>query len=73
VQQQLQAFKRDHYRKWLDERIPALGGKTPRQAARIARSRKDLDLLLRQMEFAEGQAPEWDRFNISALRAELGL
>jgi hypothetical protein len=30
-----------HYTSWMDEKIPALGGKTPRQTIRTAESRRD--------------------------------
>jgi len=30
-------FYEDHYRKWVDEPLPALGGRTPRAAARLGR------------------------------------
>ncbi len=69
----MRAYKRDHYRHWLDESFPALEGKTPRQAARLVRGRRQLDLLLRSMENHEGRLPESDRFDFSELRVELGL
>ena len=53
--------------------IPALGGKTPRQAARSRAGRKDLDLLLRHIEHGESAQPEGSRFDVSAIRDELGL
>jgi SEC-C motif len=66
-------FKTDHYRKWLDMRIPALGGKTPREAARSAKSRRALDLLLREMADHESRVPEAAQFDFAPLRRELGL
>ena len=72
-QRLLREFKQQHYRKWLDEPIPLLGGKTPRQAARSRAGRKDLDLLLRHIEHGEAAQPEGSRFDVSALRSELGL
>jgi len=72
-----QAFVREakqrHYRKWADEPLPALDGKTPRQAARSRAGREQLDLVLRQMENAEQRLPEPERLDVSSLRAELGL
>jgi len=38
---------------WLDEQIPALSGRTPRQAAR-SRERPYLEALLRQFEYEAG-------------------
>jgi hypothetical protein len=60
---------------WPDERVPALGGHTPRAAARRGRERPRLEALLREFEHdawllthAGRPAPDVDR-----LRAELGM
>jgi hypothetical protein len=39
-----------HYRKWLDDRLPILGGKTPREAARDFAGRESLVALLKDFE-----------------------
>jgi hypothetical protein len=65
--------KEAHYREWIDTPVPALGGRTPRAAARSATSRQRLDLLLREMENQENHLPEESRFDIGLLRHELGL
>jgi hypothetical protein len=44
---------RDHYRRWIDEPLPALGGRSPRQAARVLEQREALASLLRRMENLE--------------------
>jgi len=63
----------EHYQRWLDEEIPALGGLTPREAAkRKGAPRKKLDLLLSEIEHAEAGQPEQQRFDVSVLRRELG-
>jgi hypothetical protein len=36
-----------HYTSWMDEKIPALGGKTPRQTIRTAEGRAKVEALLR--------------------------
>jgi hypothetical protein len=69
----LRQMKRNHYRDWLDTAIPALSDMTPREAAKKARSRFDLILLLKEMENRESRLPEAERFDISTLREELGL
>jgi SEC-C motif len=43
-------FYEEHYRKWLDEPIPALGGRTPRHAARLKTVRPKLVDLLKGLE-----------------------
>jgi hypothetical protein len=64
----------EHYRRWLDEEIPALGGLTPRQAAKLKGApRKRLELLLAEIEHAEAGQPEAQRFDVGVLRRDLGL
>ena len=41
-------FARRQWKEWLDTRVPALGNKTPRQAARSASGRERLEALLAQ-------------------------
>ena len=43
-------FYEDHYRKWLDEPVPALGNRTPRHAARLKTVRPKLIALLKDFE-----------------------
>jgi len=43
-------FYDDHYRKWLDEPVPALGNRTPRHAARLKTVRSKLITLLKDIE-----------------------
>ena len=64
----------EHYERWLDEEIPALGGLTPREAVgRKGAPRKALDLLLAEIEHHEAGQPEAQRFDVSVLRRALGL
>jgi len=66
-------FKERHMTAWVDEAVPALGGLTPREASKSPRTRKDLDLLLREMENRESRLPADERFDVGRLRAELGI
>jgi len=66
-------FKKKHYATWVDEALPALGGQTPRNAVQTRDGRNDVDLLLKDFEHREAQEPTAQRFDFSALRAELGL
>jgi len=43
-------YMKDHYRRWLDMDIPALDGKTPRQAAQTPQGRKQLRELIKGIE-----------------------
>lgn len=64
----------EHYQRWLDEEIPALGGLTPREAAnRKGAPRRSLELLLAEIEHAVAGRPEQQRFDVSGLRRELGV
>ena len=66
-------FKAAHYRAWLDEALPALAGKTPREAARSASGRSSLDVLLKEMENQEARVDRGEAFDFSVIRRELGL
>jgi hypothetical protein len=62
----------EHWRTWPDTPLPALGGQTPRQAAKTPEGRERLDVLL--LDFAGRQeVPEAFRPDIAALRRELGI
>lgn len=63
-------FKKRHYARWLDQPLPALRGRTPRDAARTAGGRAALELLLKQMEHRENHSPSVP-FDVSALRRAL--
>jgi hypothetical protein len=71
--QMIKAFKEKSYADWIDESIPALGGKTPREAARTSLDREKLDILLKDIENREARLPEVERFDFSRIRRELGL
>lgn len=43
-------FYEQHYRRWLDEPVPALGNRTPREAARLKTGRPKLVALLQEFE-----------------------
>jgi hypothetical protein len=43
-------FYEEHYRKWLDEPVPALGDRTPRHAATLKTVRPKLVTLLKDFE-----------------------
>lgn len=69
----LREHKQRYYEEWLDESIPALGGKTPRQAARLVSDCAELDLLLNEMENREARLPEFERADFHRIRSQLGL
>ena len=66
-------FKVQHYADWSDHPLPALDGRTPREAVQAKEGRDEVDLLLKEMENLEERAPVGSRFAFSTLRRELGL
>jgi hypothetical protein len=66
-------FKQEHYAEWVNLSLPALGGKTPREAVRTKAGRDQVELLLKDCENREARMPEEQRFDFSAIRKKLGL
>ena len=58
---------------WLDEQLPVLGGKTPRQAARTKRGQEHVVRLLHDQENSTAKLPGGDRVDFSVAYRELGL
>ena len=69
----IREMKERHYAQWLNDAIPALGGKTPREAGSTKRGREQLTMILDEIEITESQVPEGARFNVLKLRRELGF
>ncbi len=67
------AIVRQHEDRWLSDRIPALGGLTPRQAAADPAARDELIALLDDFEWQDRQAPQPFSMDLDRLRTELGL
>ena len=66
-------FKRRHYATWPDQPLPALKGRTPRQAVRTAQGRRDVEVLIKDLENHEARFEGENAFDFSDLRRELGL
>lgn len=74
VRAELEAFLRDHYASWADEKIPALGNRTPRQAVKTADGREMVAALLAQAERDLKRDYPWmESSPLAAVRQELGL
>ena len=73
VRQLLLELKRRHYAGWIDESIPALGGRTPRGAVRTASGRAAVDVLLKDIENRERRFPDGAGFDFAGIRRELRL
>ena len=73
VAQELHAMMLTRMRRWLDEPIPMLKGKTPRQAARSQRGRDDVTVLLTQQQELFNAGPGIPPIDLSEIWRELGL
>jgi hypothetical protein len=65
-----------HWDGWIDQKIPALGGKTPREAAKSADGREAVEALLNDAERDRGKDPfmvEANRKGANRVRQLLGL
>jgi hypothetical protein len=66
-------YLRDHYRRWLDTALPALEGKTPRDAVRTPAGRAKVEALLADIEHGALGLDGGDTIDFAAMRRELGL
>jgi hypothetical protein len=73
VQAYLTEMGERHWDAWLDTRLPALGNRTPRQAARTSEGRERLEALLAEFKWAAERERNAMSPNVPALRARLGL
>ena len=74
VQAQLAEFMRQHYRKWPEEKLPALNGKTPLQAVKTKDGKEMVEALLIEFERTGKRTnPPLDPAIIAELRERLGL
>ena len=62
-----------HWEAWLNEKVPALGNQTPRQAARTPLGRERLEALLAEYAWRDAAVPNVLRTDVDALRRKLGL
>ena len=69
----LREFREQHLRNWIDDSIPALGGLTPRKAATIPKERKQLEILLKEMEQMETRLPADQQIDVRWMRETLGM
>jgi len=70
VRKQLEA----HWEGWYNKRIPALGNKTPLQAARTESGRERLEALLLEYENRQERGPQDSpRVDVAGMRKRLGL
>lgn len=73
LEEVVRQFKQRHYADWVDRPLPALGGLTPRAAARTAQGRAAVDVLLKDMENREQRWGGGATFDFSQLRRRLRI
>jgi uncharacterized protein (DUF2384 family) len=66
----LKEYLDQHYQKWLDTPLPALQGKTPRKAMATKEGQRQVENLLRSMEYHHQSHMKYDT---AWIRKELGL
>lgn len=76
IQEQLGGMIYKHWESWVDDNIPALGGKSPREAIKSPDGREAVEALLQDAERDRGQDPfttEANRKGTRRVRELLGL
>ena len=73
VQAQLRAMMKQHYAAWVDEKLPALQGKSPREAVRNKAGKEKVDALIRDIERMGQGVSGYDASIADDLRKALGL
>jgi hypothetical protein len=63
----------NYYMKWIDDKIPALGNKTPREASKDPELRKELISLLNEIESSSDPSGKVPRPPIEKMKKELHL
>jgi hypothetical protein len=76
-QPEVQVFLREqgehHWEHWLDDRLPALGNRTPWEAARTTEGRERLEALFAEFVWSCERTPNAMSPDLTSLRAKLGL
>ena len=73
LQQMLGEQLKAHYATWPDIALPALAGKSPRQALESASGRAEVEALLKDMEHTSHGTPLASAYDFDDLRRALGL
>ncbi len=73
IQAQLKKMTEKHWETWFQKKIPALGGKTPLQAAKDPDGREMLEALLIDYERSDARSTQLFKPDFSQMRKRLGL
>ena len=70
----VEELNRRHWQAWLDDKVPALGNVTPRQAATTPLGRERLEALLSEFAWRQDASPgNLMRVDVDWIRRQLGL
>jgi hypothetical protein len=67
------SFLSNYYGRWPEEPLPALGGRTPRQATKTRAGRAELEAIIRDMEYHSHGSDMAEAYDFDDLRKALGL
>ena len=75
VEQEIARINEEQHDRWVDESVPVLGGKTPREAIKTKKGREKVEELLKQFENIEERRKRAGKswYDINRLRKMLGL
>ncbi len=76
VRKEMEKFFANHWKDWINEKIPALGGKSPKQAVKTPDGRESVEALLKDAENSLKDDKEFGSFQINCIkevRTKLGL
>lgn len=73
VREHLEKMHFEHWKKWVDEAVPALGNETPREAVKSPDGREKVEAILRGAELNLTQESDFQKKGILHAKKELGL
>lgn len=73
IREHLEKMYFEHWKKWVDDAIPALGGETPREAVKNPDGREKVETLLRGAELNLSPDSDFRKKGIEHAKKELGL
>jgi hypothetical protein len=73
LKEAMELMFQEHWRKWVDEPLPALQGETPRQAVSTADGLEKVEALLRDAELRQKRGFAFQTGGIEHVRRELGI
>jgi len=73
IREHLEKMHFEHWKKWVDEAVPALGGETPREAVKNPDGREKVEAILRGAELNLTPESDFQKKGILHAKKELGL